>query len=108
MVNGRVWPVADETTLWLPPGPVAVETSSTEPPLRVLDFNGDLKSAAVQGSSVDLAYQSAARAIAILDRRPVSIEIDGAPAKPTLLESAPGRYALLLPRGQHLVTFCAR
>ena len=108
MVNGRVWPIADETTLWLPPGPVAVETSSTEPPLRVLDFNGDLKSAAVQGGSVDLAYQSTARAIAILDRRPVRIEIDGAPAQPTLLEAAPGRYALLLPRGQHLVTFCAR
>jgi len=108
MVNGRVWPIADETTLWLPPGPVAVEASSTEPPLRVLDFNGDLKSAAVQGGSVDLAYQSAGRAIAILDRRPVSVEIDGAPAKPALLEAAPGRFAMLLPRGQHLVTFCAR
>ncbi len=108
MVNGRLWPVADERTLWLPPGPVAIEASSAQLPLRVLDFNGDLKSAAVQGGSVDLAYASSGRAIAILDRRPVSVEIDGASAKPMILEAGPGRFAVLLPRGQHLITFCAR
>jgi hypothetical protein len=108
MVNGRLWPVADDRTLWLPPGPVAIEASPAQIPLRVLDFNGDLKSASVQGGSVDVAYASSGRAIAILDRRPVSVEIDGAVAKPAILEAGPGRFAVLLPRGQHLITFCAR
>lgn len=108
MVNGRLWPVADDQTLWLPPGPVAVEASPAQLPMRVLDFNGDLKSAAVLGGVVDLAYASSGRAIAVLDRRPVSIEIDGARANPTVLEAGPGRFAVLLPRGQHLITLCAR
>jgi hypothetical protein len=108
MVNGRPWPVADERTLWLPPGPVAIEPSQTVLPLRVLDFNGDLKSAAVQGGSVDLAYSSAGRAIAILDRRPASVEVDGANANPPILDAGAGRFAVLLPRGQHLITFCSR
>jgi hypothetical protein len=107
-VNGRLWPVADEQTLWLPPGPVAIEPAAVELPLRVLDFNGDLKSAAVQGGTVDLAYASSGRAIAVLDRRPVTVEIDGAMAKPPILEAGAGRFAVLLPRGQHLITFSAR
>lgn len=108
IVNGRLWPIADDRTLWLPPGPVAIEPSLAQLPLRVLDFNGDLKSAAVQGGSVDVAYASSGRAIAVLDRRPASVEIDGAAAKPVILEAGPGRFAVLLPRGQHLITFCAR
>lgn len=108
MVNGRLWPVADDRTLWLPPGPVAIEPAKVELPLRVLDFNGDLKSASAQAGAVDLAYSSAGRAIAILDRRPASIEVDGANTVPPILEAGPGRFAVLLPRGQHLVTFCAR
>lgn len=103
-VNGRLWPVADPDTLWLPPGPVAIEQAATPPPLRVLDFNGDLKTAAVLPSGVELSYQSSHRAAAVLDRLPAAVEIDGAPATP-VWHSANGRHTLLLPRGQHVVTF---
>jgi hypothetical protein len=103
-VNGRLWPVANPDTLWLPPGPVAIEPSQTAPPLRVLDFNGDLKTAAALPDSVELSYHSTHRAIAILDRLPAAVEVDGAPIAPQWLSSA-GRHAILLPKGQHVVSF---
>jgi hypothetical protein len=105
MVNGRLWPVAEERTLWLPPGPVAIEPATATLPLRVLDFNGELQTAAVRGGAVDLAYASAGRAIAVLDVRPAMVEIDGVEVSLPILDGGPGRYAMLLPRGQHLVTF---
>ena len=103
-VNGRLWPVANPDTLWLPPGPVAVEPATAAPPMRILDFNGDLKTASAQANAVEVSYNSAHRAIAILDRQPGAVEIDGAPAAADWL-NANGRHAILLPKGQHVVTF---
>jgi hypothetical protein len=103
-VNGRLWPVSNPETLWLPPGPVAIEPAAGSPALRILDFNGDLKTASAQVDSVEVSYNSAHRAVAVLDRIPAAIEIDGARATPEWLSSA-GRHALLLPKGQHVVTF---
>ena len=104
-VNGRLWPVANTETLWLPPGPVAIEPAQTAPPLRILDFNGDLKTASAQADAVEVSYNSGHRAIAVLDRLPAAIEIDGAPAINPKWLSSSGRHALLLPKGQHVVTF---
>ncbi len=103
-VNGRLWPVANPDTLWLPPGPVAVEPSTAVPPMRILDFNGDLKTASAQANSVEVSYNSAHRAIAILDRQPGAVEIDGAPVQADWL-TVNGRHTILLPKGQHVVTF---
>lgn len=103
-INGRLWPVASADTLWLPPGPVAVEPANTAPPLRVIDFNGDLKTASASTNSVELSYNSAHRAIAVLDRQPTAIEVDGAPFPAQWLPQK-GRFATLLPKGQHVVTF---
>lgn len=103
-VNGRLWPVANPDTLWLPPGPVAVELAPQAPPLRILDFNGDLKTASAQSGSVEVSYNCAHRAIAVLDRLPAVMEVDGAPSKTEWL-STNGRHAIFLPKGQHVVTF---
>jgi len=103
-VNGRIWPVANPDTLWLPPGPVAIEPSSVAPPLRILDFNGELKTASAQSGSVEVSYHSVHRAIAIVDRLPASTEVDGMPVVAEWTGGA-GRYSLLLPKGQHVVTF---
>jgi hypothetical protein len=43
------------------PGAHAIEPASQAPPLRVLDFNGDLKMAAVTPQGIEFAYQSSAR-----------------------------------------------
>jgi hypothetical protein len=64
-------------------------------------LNGDLKAArAVDANTSEFTYQSAARAIAILSRVPVKLQIDGADEAPKWA----GPYTLLLPRGQHVVT----
>jgi len=53
---------------------------------------------------VEVSYHSSHRAIAVLDRLPGSVEIDGAPV-PVEWTSTNGRHSILLPKGQHVVTF---
>jgi len=99
MVDGKPWPVADGTWLWLPSGAHIVEAGSQIPAARILDFNGDLRDAAIRpDGSVQFLYESASRALAILDPLPQYLEIDGKAVAPEIL----GR-TLVLPRGQHEV-----
>lgn len=101
MVDGRLWPAADDSTVWLPAGAHTVEPSRARTTARLLRLNGDLRSArALADGRIEFSYQSAAHAIAIFDREPRETRIDGAVSK---LESA-GPNGLLLPRGDHAVT----
>ena len=50
--------------------------------------------------TIEFTYQSASRAIAILSRAPVKLQIDGVDEALKLA----GPATLLLPRGQHVVT----
>jgi len=102
MLNGRPWPVRSETTLWLPAGRNVIEAAQKEPALRILDFNGNLRSANASAGGLKFSYQNNARALALLNSRPASVEIDGAAAKPEILDSG-SNFILLLPRGQHVV-----
>ena len=102
-VNGRLWPVHDAETLWLPPGANRIEPAAKDAPVTVLDFNGRLKSARSLENGVELSYQSSARAIAVLNVRPRAMELDGIRSNPAVIESA-GRFVVILPRGQHLVS----
>jgi hypothetical protein len=88
--------------LWLPAGANVIEPTPKDAALRVVDFNGDLRSASVTTDGVRFSYESSARALALLNARPRKVEIDGAPKDPILRESGAG-YVLTLPRGQHLV-----
>ena len=101
VVDGRPWPVRNESVVWVPAGPHAVEPGTAVTGARVLDFNGDLQSAGYRrDGTIDLAYQSQARAFAVLDRPPTGVQIDGVDVQPDLC----GSRTLALPRGQHLVT----
>ncbi|HZU29248.1 MAG TPA: hypothetical protein VFA04_27245, partial [Bryobacteraceae bacterium] len=100
LVNGKLWPVRDNRTLWLPPGPCAIEAAARETPVRVLDFNGTIRSANATSKGVEFAYESASRAIAVLSAPAARVEVDGFPVE------ASGAI-LTLPRGQHLVTAIA-
>ena len=94
-VDGQPWPARDDETVWLPAGPHTVEPGTTTEAPRLLHLSGDLKSARiVNATTIEFAYRSQSRAIALLDRAPRKIQIDG--------EDAP--LSLLLPRGQHVVT----
>lgn len=101
LVDAKLWPVGDGSVLWLPPGAHSVEPVNRSPRARILDFNGTLKSAQVLSSgALELSYQSSSRALAVLDKPPVGLEIDGIESRPDLA----GAFTLLLPRGQHLVS----
>jgi hypothetical protein len=102
-VNGRLWPVHDASTVWLPPGVNRIEPAAKDAPMTVLDFNGRLQSARSLDSGVEFSYQSSARAIAILNVRPHTMELDGIRRAADVIESS-GKFVVLLPRGQHLVT----
>ncbi|MGA3188753.1 MAG: hypothetical protein ABSF22_16730 [Bryobacteraceae bacterium] len=99
LVDGKPWPILNEKILWLPRGPHSIEPAVTRIPLRILDFNGELKSAKVLSDGVEFAYQSSARALVTLEQKPAKVEIDGAEVKPEFAGNV-----LILPRGQHLVT----
>jgi hypothetical protein len=93
--------VQDDDILWLPAGPHAIEGVPPPTGPRLLYLNGDLKAArAVDANAIEFTYQSASRAIAILSRVPVKLQIDGADEVPKWA----GPHTLLLPRGQHFVT----
>ncbi|MGH9558694.1 MAG: hypothetical protein ACRD30_05590, partial [Bryobacteraceae bacterium] len=102
MLDGKLWPVATDTEMWIPPGAHAIEPALQSPPLRLIDFNGDLKSAASIPNGIEFSYRSAARAMARLDRVPRRIEVDGVEAHPGFAGDV-----MILPRGQHLVTIVA-
>ena len=103
LVDGKVWPVSDGATVWLPAGAHTLAASADGVDTRILDFNGELLSAAEVGGQLKLSYASSSRAIAVLEKRPFGIELDGAEAAPELLASG-AHWALLLPRGSHSVS----
>ena len=102
MVNGHIWPVRNETTLWLPAGTSVIEPAPNDSTLRVVDFNGELHSANASGQGLQLSYRSNARAFALLSARPSKIEVDGALDIEKLAQSG-ASFVLRLPRGQHIV-----
>jgi len=100
-VDGRPWPVRDEETVWLPAGAHSIEVAPVASGPRLLRLNGELKAARiVDAHSIEFTYRSSARAIAVLDRTPRTVEIDSLPAA----AKSAGPNTLLLPRGQHIVT----
>jgi hypothetical protein len=101
LVDGQPWPAADQETLWLPAGPHSIEAAESGSSVHLLALNGDLKAARNLGAgTIEFSYQSAARAIAIFDRVPRKLVIDGLEATPV----SAGPKTLLLPMGQHVVT----
>jgi hypothetical protein len=101
MVDGQPWPAADDDTVWLPAGPHSIELAPRPCGARLVRLNADLRAArAVNATTIEFSYQTSARAIAILDRAPHRLQIDGAEEP---IERA-GPHTILLPRGQHVVT----
>jgi hypothetical protein len=101
MVDNLPWPVGDGETLWLPAGAHSVEAAPEDAGVHLLRLNGELQAARrVNPATLEFSYESTARAIAILDRAPRRMEVDGV-EEPLRL---PGPKTILLPRGQHVVT----
>jgi hypothetical protein len=101
LVDGRLWPAGNGSSVLLPRGTHAIEAAAKAPAMRLVDFNGELRSASALADGVEFAYRSSARAMVQLDGTSAlkRLEIDGAEAKPRIAGNV-----LMLPRGQHLVT----
>ena len=85
-------------------GPHTIEAAPSHSTVHMLDFNGELRSAAHIGKSgIEFSYESSSRALAVVDRKPTRIEIDGADQAAETL-AGEKTYTISLPRGQHLVT----
>ena len=97
-VDGKLWPVGDGTTIRLPPGSHSIEPAIEQPGVRLLDFNGELKSARALADGLEFAYHSNSRALVRLASPPERLEIDGAESRPQMAGGV-----LILPRGQHLI-----
>jgi hypothetical protein len=102
-MDGKQWPVQNAKTVLVPAGKHRLRPGITQPAVMLADFNGQIRSAAVSAHGVDLSYTSASRAIVTLGSPVSSIELDGA-AYWTAVKGDPVT-SVLLPAGQHLVTF---
>jgi len=102
LVNGRPWPVRSDDTLWLPSGPAVIEPAKNDSAARIVDFNGELHSANASAGGLEFSYQSSARAVALINVRPIGLEIDGASVRAEFPQSG-DRFVVMLPRGQHVV-----
>ena len=102
LLDGRPWPAADGETLWLPVGRHTVAPAARFPAVRLLDLTGELLAADNLAGGLEFSYRSDARAFAVVDKRPHSVEIDGAAVQPEVLVTVSG-FTLRLPRGQHSV-----
>ena len=113
LVDGQPWPYQDATYVWLTPGRHTIARRESSPPLRLLDFNGSLRTVrelrgGETGDSVrglSLVYAGRSRVIAILERRPAAIWIDGIESQPAVLPRRDGAVAVMLPPGEHWVSF---
>jgi hypothetical protein len=101
-LDGQPWPIEDKTSVFVPAGKHKLRPGVSIPPVRVSDFNGDIRMARIEPGSILLAYQSQTRAIATIDAPVSSVEVDGnafwraAGAEP--------QFFFVLPPGQHVVT----
>ena len=101
MVDGLPWPAADEKTVWLPPGVHAISAAPADNDVHLVRLNAELQAARrISATMLEFSYRSSARALAILDRKPLLVDVDGAS---TPLQLA-GSRTILLPPGQHIVT----
>ena len=101
LVDGRLWPVRDRERVWLPPGEHTLTPAQAEPAASVLDFTGTIESAASLADGIELVYSSGARALAILDRKPVRLTLDGREETLDMIGEVDGAWVVRLPRGRH-------
>jgi hypothetical protein len=100
LVDGAAWPFLDGETVWVPGGAHRLQTSPLEAGMRVVRFTGELRAARVAKAGViEFSYESGSRAIAVFDKAPVRVLVDGRDE----LAVFAGPKTALLPRGKHSV-----
>ncbi len=113
-VNGRIWPGWGENSIFMPAGknqisPIErrfqlMDKSALD--MRLLRFSGDMDSLSPTQQGFEFAYDSTLRTIALLNREPHEIQIDGRKTDVKPIAYA-GNWNLLLPSGKHRVEIIA-
>jgi hypothetical protein len=102
-LDGKPWPMQSDVAVLAPAGKHRLEAGVKKPAVSIADFNGQIRSAVSASDRCDLSYVSRSRAVAIFGSPISLVEVDGAPFG-TATGAAAGE-SLVLPAGQHLVTF---
>jgi len=102
-IDGHLWPVQNRQFVFVPEGRHVLRPGTVEPAVTIADFTADIRSATVSQGEATLAYVSTGRAIAILGSRISTAEVDG--ANYWKADTSGASQAVLLPPGQHVVTF---
>jgi hypothetical protein len=102
-MDGRPWPLEDNKAVLAPAGKHTFEASAVQPAVSIADFNGEIKTASAGNDRSDVSYSSRSRAVAVFGSAVSSVEVDGAP----FWKPKPGETlaSIVLPAGQHIVTF---
>jgi hypothetical protein len=102
-LDGKPWPMQSDVAVLAPAGKHLLEAGVKKPAVSIADFNGEIRSAVSASDRSDLSYVSRSRAVAIFGSPVSLVEVDGVPfGKAT---GAAAGDSLVLPAGQHLVTF---
>lgn len=113
-VNGQVWPGWGEAAIVMPAGkhqisPVERKFQLMDKSIldiRLLRFSGDMDSLMPTQQGFEFAYDSPLRTIALLNREPHDIQIDGRKADAQPVSNA-GNWSIRLPSGKHRVEIIA-
>jgi hypothetical protein len=102
-IDGRLWPIQSDESVLAPAGKHRLRTGTAEPAVRISDFNGEVRSAIGSQTSVDVSYSSRSRAIALFGSPVSAVQVDGAPFWKRVGDEK--TKSIVLPSGQHVVTF---
>jgi hypothetical protein len=96
-MDGKPWPLHNRNFVLTPCGKHHLTPGVEQSAVTIADFNGRVQSIVSGNHAVELSYASSTRAIAVLASPVSAIEVDG--------QTFPVSTSVLLPAGQHLVTF---
>lgn len=111
-LDGRAWPAFEAGSVLVPPGrhlltfsrPLLSLLEFHQLDLRLRSITGELRSAQATSRGMVFNYQSQGRCVAVFNKQPYSIRVDGRqwPAAP-LYSPPQDEWSLILPGGQHSV-----
>jgi len=113
-VNGKIWPGWGDNAVFMPAGKYRISPlerkfhlmDKSALDIRLLRFSGNMNSLAPTLDGFEFSYDSALRTIALLNREPHEILIDGRNTDVRSIGYA-GNWIVLLPSGKHRVEVIA-
>lgn len=113
-VDDKLWPGWGESEVFIPGGRHSIgaaerrfsflDTSVLD--LRLLRFTGNLDNLAPTDRGIEFSYDSLMRTLALFNRQPFEIHVDGKPYHEPVVHYA-SHWSVRLPRGQHKVEVIA-